>query len=693
MPPVSDSPLGQEWLFDLVRGLMLRPERGQRPATRALPILVVEGAHGGGKTQLLAGLEKRADQRVPWARVDFGTLGAQDGAAQVLSSLAFQLGRSTPVYGELECPRLTTGLKAMQLKLKPDRRDAARAAVVEALGEERDRAALQEILRESAGTALDVVLAASGVSPSTSAGGLANVTVDALRDRLTRRPRGRRIVLGRYQDWYGHRGRGLTHNSLDVLVDLNQWNANPRVEGNGQKIGELLWDAFLTDLREGFDSARHSKDLSQSALILLDDVDTALGVSFLNGLAAVRGALDIGNRHGPAPVVFAATSRGVLLAHALPGEVAEVDRQERGALPPLDPVPAWLRVRLPDLTAAEISQALTERTHREGDESQLTTMITDLTGGHPASVSLLLTAVARHPGLWSEPAALLDVPATTTEIDPVGVGTLMERVLLGTDTQTRVNRDDLEICAVAVRRQHALWLGTGDDALLAGGLAGFDDIDRVLWPQVSGAAPVLLRRLLLRDLALHDKDRLPAVEGLPDPDGSVTLWGQAFGRMRQNTLPKRFAEEPPDSAQDTALTAEIATGLYYALASGDLEEVVTRFDLAVGLGSSASWLSALGTVVRAPRRRRAPATPALSPMDQMRALASQAPSMGRSTRHVAELVAALWVVNDPFLGNRRRILHRHIAHVLTGLVDRWPLDNESLYETAQRHEDAAGRWS
>lgn len=50
----------------------------------------------------------------------------------------------------------------------------------------------------------------------------------------TRAPR--RIVLGSFQDWYGHRDWGLTNDSVDVLVDLSRWAGNTEDEDAQQRV-------------------------------------------------------------------------------------------------------------------------------------------------------------------------------------------------------------------------------------------------------------------------------------------------------------------------------------------------------------------------------------------------------------------------------------------------------------------------
>ncbi|MFD0634308.1 hypothetical protein ACFQ9X_24870 [Catenulispora yoronensis] len=456
----------------------------------------------------------------------------------------------------------------------------------------------------------------------------------------------------------------------------------------------------------GVPRARRSGELSLNCLVLLDGCDSELGRRFLTEFAAGRADQPPDQAFGPPPLTVVAASRGTLLADRESGDIARAVHDDDQPAPQSWAANAvWARRRLADLGADDIGRALGLLVHREGDETQLKEMLAELSGGHPASVGVLIEALARHPEHWREPASLLDVPMPGAEPGSPDAGRTVEqglvRRLLGRTPEPGEEFDDLMICAAATQRRHALYLCTGEQPLVAGGLAGFEaDIEPVLWP----TAPELLRRLLLRGLALHDAARLPDIQGLPDgptdpvapetagtPLAAGTTWSSAFGRLRKHL----------------ESSGNIVDELYYTLALGGLADVARRLDALVGdrekaeIGAgSAAWIALLESVATAPRRVRNPEAVAKPPMEQLRSLIAAArfldephEPLGRDIKPLAELVAARWIVADPFLGNRRRGLHLHIARGFEGLIARWQEDSDPLFDAAQRHRREANNWA
>jgi hypothetical protein len=189
----------------------------------------------------------------------------------------------------------------------------------------------------------------------------------------------------------------------------------------------------------------------------------------------------------------------------------------------------------------------------------------------------------------------------------------------------------------------------------------------------------MLRRLLLRDLALRDQAVLPEVGGLPDPTPADTTWSTAFDRLRAHVRATQGEHAQADE-------------LYYSLALGDLARVACQLDELVGAGPSGPWLELFQYITAAPRRPARSGAPPRSPTEQTRALMDAAPKLAGTADPVAELVAAGWIAADPFTGHRRRSLHLHLAHLLESLIGRWPRDTEPLYEAAGEHRHQAGLW-
>jgi hypothetical protein len=205
--------------------------------------------------------------------------------------------------------------------------------VKELLKQERNVDELLEVLVQTAGGLLAAVTLPIDV-PFRSLGPLGRYLSRSLLNHLLDWPRGRRIVLGSFHDWYGSRERGLTNDAIAVLVDLNRWGLNLTDEDNHQRSEELLWDAFLTDLREDFRRNRHADELAFNCAALLDNVDTELGQRFLHGLVKARRQRAAGDRGVPDPMTVLATSRGAALADLPAAGTAELSSGTRGSAAP-----------------------------------------------------------------------------------------------------------------------------------------------------------------------------------------------------------------------------------------------------------------------------------------------------------------------------------------------------------------------
>ncbi len=119
---------------------------------------------------------------------------------------------------------------------------------------------------------------------------------------LARLRRGRQMLLGAGQDWYGHQDRGLELDPLDVLVDIN------RAAADGTPgVAELLLEAFLADLRHAF-TRRPASDHAFNCAVLLDNADTEAARDFLRVLLQARS-----HQREPDPLTVVATSHGDLV--------------------------------------------------------------------------------------------------------------------------------------------------------------------------------------------------------------------------------------------------------------------------------------------------------------------------------------------------------------------------------------------
>src|SRR5215471_6708945 len=98
---------GRAGIFEtLIPGCLARPA-GSR-GTRDVPIVLLLGPRGSGKTVLLDAVGRRFKD-VPQAALDFDATGPMRPRTAVIS-LAFQLARKCGKYGRLPFPRLLLGL-------------------------------------------------------------------------------------------------------------------------------------------------------------------------------------------------------------------------------------------------------------------------------------------------------------------------------------------------------------------------------------------------------------------------------------------------------------------------------------------------------------------------------------------------------------------------------------------------------
>lgn len=651
-----DRVYGRRNVIELVRELMVRPEENGSLRNQRCPILVVEGFRGAGKTALLSALVDWLDQRVPYARLDAET-SRHATVPQVLSAIAFDLSRKCPGYGALQFPRFIVGQLVTQLELDLTDHSQACRQVIEELERQRGVDTGREVLIDTAGSMLGAVNSGTGApfQPPPRLLGL-------IAKRLTAwAPR--RVVLGSFQHWYGHRGLGLPHDPIDVLVDLNRWAADSEDEDNRQRIDELLWAAFLADLRAEFSRGWRADERSVNCVVLLDNADTELGHLFLNQLLRARRQRAAGGQEDADPLTVVATSRGELLADVPSVHRSQVapDDTRSGQLSDITDRSRswWLQYRLPDLTEDEVGRAVTDMALPWGDNQRLAQVVYELTGGHPASTWLVLNAVATSPPRkWIEPEAILSQaePGARSQHPPTVEDQMLARLLVGISDAAL---GDLVTCAAAREREQALALASQDDLLVSGQANYGEVLDPILWPADRSAGLTLLRRLLCRRLALRD----PAVS---------PSWSGVYARLRHTCR----------------AAGDEAGELYYALADGELGFVTRRLHQRLDELTSIAWYDLLTFVTQAPHRHRHRE----APIDEVRTLVGSA-DLEQPLTSVGRLVAALRIAVDPFTDSRRRDLHLQIADDYSGVSRLCPGGPHTVFlDAARRHRREAEWW-
>jgi hypothetical protein len=524
--------------FYVARGTALTLVHGflrQRPC----PVVVFPGPHDSGKTALLDDLAERM-RTVPHALID-----CQDfhgGTRELLALLAFSLNRRSGRYGRLPFPRLITGLiviNDVDLSDLPGKADrpAARDRIRTML-QQRERTA--GLLTEAVTEIITIEMPRAGLSPADTSeltSLLLRVGPALVLGGLARLRRGRQMLLGAGQDWYGHQDRGLELDPLDVLVDVN------RAAADGTPgVAELLLEAFLADLRHAFTRGSAS-DHAFNCAVLLDNADTEAAHDFLRMLLQARS-----HQRGHDPLTVVATSRGDLV------EGARADD------------PRWHVQPLPDLSYADV-MAMVRRLNLPLDASYeaLASAVYRYTCGHPGGVRAIVDAVARTK--TTDLAAILDLRQPGSQ-QALGE-TLLNRLLRDLSPDEAA---DLVTCSAAAEQEAALRLA-GPGGLLGHVRDGTSKIFRnAFWSEQAPAG----RRLhpLLRRLALRALARRPV-------DGPG--WADVHTWLR-------------DHCGDVGP----ATALSYSLALGDVAPVGAELAAAISRESVGSWIALLETVTSAP---------------------------------------------------------------------------------------------
>lgn len=631
MPAEIGQLYGRAGAVELTKEFLSRPRDGT-VRSRQQPVLVFTGPHGSGKTALLDKLEEWLQPVAPYARIDC----ARDdlsSSPRVLSALVFELNRTAGRYGRLAFPRFITGQLVLRQELVTDDRMRACGQVRQALAEYRNIAALRDFLVEIGEDTWTVLH--HGQAPPVSRTGVSYLAKMVLNGLIASRL-GRRVLLGKGLDWYGHQDRGLHRDPLDVLVDLNVQGHDLATGDNALEVSALLWAAFLADLRDDFQAGRHAADWPLNCVILVDNADAAGDSSFLDELITARRRHAA---HSPAdadPLTVLAASRGALSARVTPaGETIPV-ADRAGYQPYLrwsqeHRLPQWwYPVRLRPLTEDEVGNMVAAIGFHGTDQQLLVPALYQFTGGHLGSVRLVVDAIAAAPpGPVSLPGLLARRPAA-------GRPPLEEELLgqflpgLGQDTV-----EDLVTCAAAWDIDRASRLARRG-GLLVGPQSGASALlSPELWVTPEGGGPAVLlpvlRRLLLRRLAARRAGRAD--------------WATVHGWFRDDCVKEN------DEAGE----------LYYALALGEVVPVARRLASQLPGGDPVSWLRRLHSVSAAPnklsrRQSRGGLGQPGAAAGRIRELTAGTDPRDVPLAALARLLAALWIAADPLFASHKKEL-------------------------------------
>ncbi|MEU4211714.1 hypothetical protein AB0F13_17205 [Streptomyces sp. NPDC026206] len=614
---------GIEALYQDCRARVQDGRAGQ--GGRGLPVLVLAGKRGSGKTTVLEWLGYLGSHR-PHALYDFGS-AAPRRPHEVAGRLAYGLSHRFARQPALLFPRLTLGLVVVDPGLFLDPNDSGKAGrqLRRALQEAGDHTAVADRAAEVAGLLQDL--------------NLLQIPGAGLLAGLIRHPPRLPLGLARRTAlaWYAG-----PHTPLHELVALNRLSKS-EAGIDRAAVDRRLCAAFLADLRGEY--ARRRRD--RNCVVLLDNIDADGGREFLDLLMQLR---DAGAAPDPLLAVATASDAGRIPAPFAPGPSGVVIRSPeqasyadwRQAIP--DPPPdmswRWYCVELRDLTSGEVSQLGAGVAARLPEAPPL---VHQLTRGHPWSAHRLLDAAARAMGredpgpllcgLLSAPAPAEGSPAAA----PLGSAVLRDVLQELTDDQ----RAALVACCAAREFDSACDAGLLDTFSLHTRNTLAREMGTRLWlvdpvPQDAGV------RGGRGSGYLKDSHPLPLTGGpVLHPWLRLLLCGELA------RSPRRWEQVHEELRGWHLLHGHPLDVLYHALALGRLDDVVGH--LAGGLVELAdtdAWLYELYAVTAAPLRE--PVLAGLTATLRADRLAAElAPRSFAERRTLSVLVAALWLATDP----------------------------------------------
>ncbi|GAA1288219.1 hypothetical protein [Saccharothrix xinjiangensis] len=646
---------GRHRAVALVREFTTRPEPKGLPTSRRTPIVIFTGPKGCGRSALLDSLESRMQGRLPHARVNCGELKSTT-AWEVLPLLAFDLNRTAAGYRSIPFPRFVTAQVAISAQIDA-LGQAARLRIREELEKARRVDQLRTFLDNLAQDLAGAVPVVGGVPGVVTA---ARYAPNLLLDGLVTWRHGRRVVLGEGLEWYGSGDK-----AYDELARLNLLTRDDASEADRKEATELLWAAFLADLRAAFATGRGARGWSLNCVLLLDDVDTKPGRLLYRALADAR-------RGEPDPLTVVATSAGGVARHVAPDEEIPFAEEagyddylaRRQGQYESDSYPVALR----DLTLDEVKDMVADVAGpRLGAHRAVAAEVYRFTRGHPAATAVVVKAVGDHTGGDTSVKRLLDRRwRGPVDKDPVTVEERLRRELLGSRSDEALAA--LEACAAA------------RDVEQADELTGSD-----LVPSARGGAGLVPEELQVRAPE-------PGGPVLRSGDGSPTEPGGAdAGRVvmlpaLRHLLLRRLAADPGRwAAAHTWLRdhGRESERRYHALALRDVDAVVRWLEEL--LPDSRAWFAELDAVTAAPNDL---GTDEADPGRVLAEAGLTAPP-AEPGRVIARVVAALWAANDPLSTANRADLWSSAAWDLKTLAQQPGVARNDFLKAAALLEAAA----
>lgn len=615
-------------------------------AGRDLPVILLLGSRGSGKTRLLEEVRQgcAGSAALPFAWIDLSRSG-YSRPWQVAADLAATLGSTHwRQFGTLKFPRFTLGAMVIQ-ENGVDLTDPAKARTdVAALLKDRGRLdakarVVGDLLQQLAGAGI----AAPGLGPGIDVAG--RLITAALGSR-----RATQLLFRTGMSWYGNRGHGPTGDGFGALVDLNRLEREGGAAGR-RDVDLALCEAFLADLRAGF----ADQNSPCNCLAIMDNVNHPAGEGFLNALVGARASASVAQDSADPLLVVAARRTRLSPGHywGQPWQTASAGSTVQPARTPDEtgyedwaghratttrPESWWYPVLLTDLRPEEVLREAARSRPRE--LSRLAPFVQRLTGGHASAMAAVLEVLASLPrtptqlellGLleMSRDPGPVDGPAAAPEVFADGQ-------LAGVLVDVQAWRRDLVTWSAARDVESAISAGIGQ-MTIGTPLDLRDDLARNLWlvPGDPTARTIALhpwlRRLLLRQLALR-------------PEADAWNWENVNTRLRDHHRTR----------------GELTRVCYHELALGQLRPAVDLLDESIDSVRPEDWIHMFDEITAAPNRLPA----GVLPEDQFEDLLTRENSGGEEwgTRRntILHMVAAHWICSDP-LRDPDATLSRHVA--------------------------------
>ncbi|MEV0440238.1 ATP-binding protein [Streptomyces spectabilis] len=592
-----------------------------------LPLVLLTGRHGTGRTAVLAALERHYAGRLPLARVD---TAAQDLVVELLQELACSLAPDV----SRRFPLLLPGLVAVYGGYTADRAERARASarIARLLRACRLESAPAPAVAQTWDTRVRARLAAAG--PGAAAGTDPHAVVHAvLAEYFERYTRARAAAPLRqwYQDRYAETpespgatpegGRG----GPEGLARLADWFHRG---GDYRHAAEqTLVHAFLEDVAAARTRwQRLNRD--PRPLALLDNTHSPAGARLVDLVLEYRA------RPGAAhhdPLVVVATRLGDAppdAADALPRELPDLVTTTGWRRTGHAPSAGLVVVELTPLSRDDVLLMLDAAAAPL--HPYLASALHTLTGGHPLASRVLCDAVLEHasraaPG--SPPLAprhLLDL--TTGDGRPVSEA-ILERLLPSPHQRARLVPLSLARDSTAAQALAAHLRLEGPEQLPANAAADYLEAEH--WQRDTPQDRPLAADPLLHTLLVHEARRTS--RGTDSRRG----WQEMHGFLRRHHTTRGEDSE--------------ADALRHTLAAGDAKTVVAA--LSEEFQSEQDRLSALRWLTCLRYAATAPAPPAADWDDERAAMAAGAHDdryrdIDEIDRCINRLLHGLWYLSD-----------------------------------------------